>query len=134
MNEFEHELLISSWDNTVSPAINSNQSLTNFYYKVEKLLDEMAPMKRLTPKEIGLQQRPWITSGLLKSMFSRDKLYKEFVTERNPRRKQELHNLFKTKRNMITTLLRNAKKPIMLIFSTSTRPMPNKPGKELEIC
>ena len=43
---------------------------------IDKLLDEMAPVKRLSQKENGLKQRPWITPEILTSMYERDKLYK----------------------------------------------------------
>ena len=59
----------------------------------------MAPVKRLTKKEKDLIQRPWISSGILKSMESRDKLYHKLLFEKD-----------ETWCNMVTTLLRNAKK------------------------
>ena len=50
--------------------------MSNFYFKIEQLLDEMAPMKRLTKKEIGLQQRPWITPDIMSDINERNNLYK----------------------------------------------------------
>ena len=41
----------------------------------------MAPFRKLTRKEIELQQKPWITQGILKSMNKRDFIYKEFAIE-----------------------------------------------------
>jgi hypothetical protein len=49
----------------------------------------MAPIKKLTQKEQGLKNRPWITSGILTSMRSRDKLYKEFALEKEPNKKMK---------------------------------------------
>ena len=46
---------------------------------IEKILDEMAPVKKLTKKEIGLQQRPWITPDILAFINERNKFYKEFL-------------------------------------------------------
>ena len=66
------------WDDVTSPNINTDVSVTNFYHKVEKLLDEMAPIKKMTRKEIGLQERPWINHIILEAMSERDKLYKDF--------------------------------------------------------
>ena len=54
-NEFKNELEKSSRDNVISPHIDTNTSVSNFYFKIEKLLDEMAPVKKLTKKEIDLQ-------------------------------------------------------------------------------
>ena len=39
----------------------------------------MAPVKRLTKKEIGLHQRPWITPDIMSAINERNKLYKEFI-------------------------------------------------------
>ena len=74
--EFKEELDKSSWDNETSPNINTNTSVSNFYLKIEKFLDEMAPVRRLTKKEIGLQQRPWITPDIV-SAITRFILYKQ---------------------------------------------------------
>ena len=58
--------------------------MSKFYYKIEKLVDEMAPVKKLTKKEIGLQQHPWITPDILTTINKRNKLYKEFIEEKSP--------------------------------------------------
>ena len=41
----------------------------------------MAPVKRLTKKEIGLQQCPWITPDIVFAINERNKIYKEFIEE-----------------------------------------------------
>ena len=64
-----------------SPHIDTNTSVSNFYFKIEKLLDEMAPVKKLTKKEIGLQQRPWITPDIFAAINERSQLYNEFIDE-----------------------------------------------------
>ena len=38
----------------------------------------MAPFKKITKKEIGLQQRPWISPDIIAAINERNKLYKEF--------------------------------------------------------
>ena len=65
-----------------SPDIDTNSSTKNFFDNVNKLLDEMAPVKKLTRKEKGLFERQWITSGILTSMPTRDLLYSEFIKEK----------------------------------------------------
>ena len=115
-NEFKNELGKCFWDDVTSTNIYANASFSNFYHKIEKLIDEMAPMKKLTAKEIGLKQRPWITTGLLKSMSSRDKLYKDFVAEKDPLLRSEKFTSYKQKRNMVTTLLRRSKNDYYNMF------------------
>ena len=109
-NEFKDELNRCSWDDVTSPNFNTNVSVTNFYHKVEKLLDEMAPVKKMTRKEIGLKERPWINHIILAAMFERDKLHKDFLDEKNPILRLEKHQFYKTKRNLVTSQLRKAKR------------------------
>ena len=42
----------------------------------------MAPVKRLTKKEIGLQQRQWITPDIMSAINEWNKLYLEFLEEK----------------------------------------------------
>ena len=108
--EFEEELGQIDWNDIINPQVNTNTSFSTFYNKIVKLLDEMAPYKKITKKEADLQQRPWITKGLLISMNKRDSLYKEFANEINPDNKEKLGSLYKKYRNLIVSLLRMSKK------------------------
>jgi len=109
-NEFESELKNINWNNVTNQDIGTDQSFDNFYFKIEKLLDEMAPVKKLTKKEMGLKRAPWITYGMLQSMKERDYIYKMFCAEKNPIAKSALKNSYKTFRNRIVKLLRISKK------------------------
>ena len=109
-NEFREELIRCSWDDVISPTINTHISVSNFYHKIEKLLDEMAPVKKMTQKEIGLRERPWIDHDILVAMFERNKLHKDFLDERNSIIRNENYENYKTKRNLVTSQLRKAKK------------------------
>ena len=55
------------------------------------------------------KQKPWLTSGILKSMKTRDNIYKKFLLAKDPLRKQNLLRDFKIKRNLITSLIRSSK-------------------------
>ena len=81
----------------------------SFYLKIEKLLDEMAPYCKMTKKEIRLEQRPWITQGLLISMSVRDKLYKRRALEKDEQVKNDTSVLYKRYRNLIVSLLKRSK-------------------------
>ena len=50
----------------------------------------MAPVQKLTKKEIGLSNRPWITFGILASMKQRYKLYKEYTLEKTLQKNNEI--------------------------------------------
>jgi len=107
---FAYELSKYSWNDVTSPEVDSNTSTKNFFDNINNLLDQMAPQKRLNKKENGLIERPWITSGILASMRSRDMLYSEFLREKDSVIKQSKYDLYKTKRNMVTLLIRVSKK------------------------
>ena len=115
-NEFKEELRNCTWNDVSSPLIDTNTSVSTFYYKIEKLLDEMAPVKRLTRKEVGLHQRPWINHDILASMSDRDKLYKAFLNEKDPTIRVTFHKTYKLKRNSVTSQLRKAKKHYFNLF------------------
>ena len=76
----------------------------------------MAPVRKLTWKEIGLQQRPWINHTILVAMSERDKLHTSFFKEKNQNLRFEKHQLYKTKRNLVTSQLRKAKKEYFNAF------------------
>ena len=86
-DEFKNELKVINWDQLFE-AKNVDEQVSIFICKINSLLDYMAPIRRLTKKEINLKQNPWITRGILKSMSSRDKLYKEFSKEKDPQKSQ----------------------------------------------
>ena len=67
----------------------------------------MAPLKKLTRREIKERQSPWITKGIIKSMKNRDLLYKKM--SKSAPDKAKLLVEFKHKRNLLTTLIRNSK-------------------------
>ena len=70
----------------------------------------MAPVKKLTKKEIGLQQRPRITPDILAVINERNKHHNEFIEEKSHDSKIDKHSRYKTKRNLVTSQLRKANK------------------------
>ena len=79
--------------------LNANESFELFYSNVESLLNNMAPFKKQTKREQRLEQRPWITKGLLKLMNILDSLYKELSNENDPLTKRSISIKHKTYRN-----------------------------------
>ena len=65
----------------------------------------MAPIKKITKNEVRLQKLPWITNGILISMKSRDKTYKEFIKEKYPFLRNTLHTRYKRMPNLIISLI-----------------------------
>ena len=69
----------------------------------------MAPYRKMSQKQIRLEQRPWITLGLLVSMKKRDKLSKQRAREKDFETKNEISGKYKLYRNMIVILLKMSK-------------------------
>ena len=109
-NEFKEELSRVNWNDVHDPRMNTNQKFKNFYDKLDKLLDEMAPVKKLSKKEQGLSQRPWISHGILTSMNKRDQIYRDLSNEKDLLKKEELTVLYKRYRNEVVNLIRISKK------------------------
>jgi hypothetical protein len=116
--EFGEELLNIDWSNTVATSLGTEVSYQNFYKKLDELLDHMAPLRKKTQNEIRLEQRPWITRGLLTSMKIRDELYKRRIREKDVRIKDDLSNRYKKYRNMIVSLLKKSKRNYFASFFT----------------
>ena len=47
----------------------------------------MAPIRKLTRKEMNLKRSPWLTIGILKSMKSPDETHNKFLKTKDPLRK-----------------------------------------------
>ena len=57
-----------------------------------------------------MQNKPWITNGILTSIKRRDKLLHKHIKAKDPVRKELLRNEYKSLRNRITYIINNSKK------------------------
>ena len=76
----------------------------------------MAPYRKMTWKEIKLEQVPWVTRGILVSMRVRDTLYKSWNREIDIQFKTSIFTLYKRYRNIIVNLLRRSKQNYYSLF------------------
>ena len=95
-DEFEKELNNVNWASEFREK-NADQCTTLLINTVEHLLDELAPIKRLSKREVGLKQRPWITPGILKKMKERDQFYNKYAKESEPNIKNIIFQVYKKK-------------------------------------
>ena len=132
--EFLEELQIINWVDVLKDTINTDNSFQLFMHKIESLLNEMAPIRKLSKNELRLEKRPWITKGILVSMHIRDKLSKRLSKMKNPLEKRIVFKHFKMYRNMIVTLLRRSKGITMQNILKSIVVTLRKHGTVLEMC
>ena len=87
-----------------------NHSFQCFNDKVNEILDKHMPWKKLNRKQLRLQAKPWITTGILASIKRRDKLLRKWITAKDPIRKEVIRTEYKTLRNRITYIISLSKK------------------------
>ena len=75
--------------------------------------------------------KPWITTGIAKSIKVKDDLYKKFSSETNLRKKAEYQKQFRTYQNYISTLLRCSKDSYYNVFFEEKKEMLKQSGKQL---
>ena len=68
----------------------------------ESLIDKYMPLKKLSQNKKKMLLKPWITSGIRKSIAVRDKLRKRSIKTKS----DEIHSLYKFYRNKITHMKR----------------------------
>ena len=105
------DLLDINWDIT----LKTNQGNVNFSFDAllkttNDLLDQYAPIQKLSKKDSDLHFKPWLTPGILNSIQIRNKLYKKLIKTKNSILKTTLEASFKNYRNIITTLTKQSKK------------------------
>ena len=85
-------------------------SLKSFHDTIKFYVDEMAPLKKLSIKQIRLVLKPWITNEILQKCKQRDDLLVAIKNETDDDRKLLLQTQYKKLRNEITNDKRRSKK------------------------
>ena len=92
---------------------NPNLSFHNCIEEVEKMIPNQAHLRKTRKRELKFQSKPWITSGLQKSIMIKSKLFRKFIKGTNSIIKEKLHNDYKRYKNIISALLKQSKKNTM---------------------
>ena len=73
------------------------------------MLDTYATLKKINKCKLKFKSKPWITPGLQKSMFVKNKLLTNFINKKDPILKEEFHTNYKKYRNLLSTLMKKSK-------------------------
>ena len=116
---FIMDFLAVNWDDILKTKEgNTDLSFDIFYSKINELLNKYVPITKLNKKQIKNMSKPWITSGIKKSICIRNQLNKKIIRGTNPRTKTIIENQYKKYRNLITKLCRQSKKKLLFfVFS-----------------
>ena len=96
-----------NWDNYLKIYKNDpDLSFELFLRKINFLYNKHSPLVTSKRKIKRNPSKPWLTSGIIKSITVKSKLYKQFCQATNPVQRVNLNQKFKTNRNQIVTLNR----------------------------
>jgi len=93
---FRNDVSIQNFCNDLGDV---NDQFQDFYFKLEGCVDRHAPIKKLTLKEIKLNQKPWIDKELNKLIKIKNKLFNRKKRQPNNDNIKRLYNLFRNRVN-----------------------------------
>ena len=108
--KFQAELLDNG--NLLLELINaeSAQAACNLYMEKYLIkLDEMSPLKDLSKKERKIADKPWLTTGLLKSISKKRSLFKQFKADKFKNKSSDVYKKYKYHNDQICKLKRISK-------------------------
>ena len=70
-----------------NPNITVNEISQNLTSSFEKVLNKHAPLQKLSRKEKRLSEKPWISKGILKSIKTKNKLFRTHYRSSDPNKK-----------------------------------------------
>ena len=88
---------------------NVDTSLGNFLQINNSLVEKHAPLKQIIKKEIKTKSKQWITTGILTSIWNKNKIHYTFCKARDKEQKDLLHQQFKYYRNILSNLAKKSK-------------------------
>ena len=72
VESFQDDVSIQNWSYSQE---NVHDLFKDFYSKVEGSVNRHAPLKKLSPKEIKIKNKPWLNVEILKMIKIRNKVF-----------------------------------------------------------
>ena len=88
---------------------NVNSATNNFLDTINSALNKHAQLKKVNKYKLRFKNKPWITSGIQKSIYIENKLLKKFINKKDPQTKVTFYEQYKTYRNLLSTLMKQRK-------------------------
>ena len=111
MTQFDLDKFLECLDNKLSSLFETslipiNELFELFLATFVEIVDQFAPERKATRKEKRLRLKPWISRGLLKSIQTKNRLFKQLQKKRED---SVLKNKYKIYRNILNRALKWAK-------------------------
>ena len=116
ISHLKQKLSQENW-NDILHGIDAECDYNMFIERFNKLYDGCIPLKKYKVNRRKIPQSPWITKGILKSITTKNKLYKEYLRSPNEQRAVK----FKTYRNKLNNLIRKSKREYFYSKFKNTR-------------
>ena len=105
--KFVHDFRALNWNEILNlEGGDIDTSFNAFLSKVNALIDQHVPTATLSKKQRS--KKPWITSGILKSMSKRDFFLRKSLSSKSKNNKAFYYSCFKRYRNKIVSLCRQS--------------------------
>ena len=85
-------------------AENSEAACVYYFQKYIENLDIHQPMRELSKKEKSIMEKPWLTTGLLKSISTKRALFKQFKNDKFKNKQSDVYLKYKTHNDCVNKL------------------------------
>ena len=103
--KFLQDLANTRIANKICVQIPTSKIYDVFHEHVTSTLDKHAPMRNLTKPELAIKLKPWLTTGIIKSISKKTFYYKKFTSTKL----DKWYNQYKLYRDKISHFLRTSK-------------------------
>jgi len=76
---------------------------------INDLINKNVPLRKVKNDTKNISKKPWITPGISKSIATKNKLYKKFITCKSDIIKSQRESKFKKIRNLLLKTQRHSK-------------------------
>ena len=107
-DNFLLDLLSVDWED-ISNNPDVNSAFNNLLTTTNNIINSYMPLRKITNKEYKRKYKPWITTGILKSISRKNKLHHKYIKFKDILLKNQKLNEYKVLKHRITELIRISK-------------------------
>ena len=98
------------WNSLINNDKDVNLSFNNLLKRINAILDNHVPLRKVTKKKLRFRSKTWTTLSLQKSISIKNSLFAKFIKSNDINQKNEMHIRYNQYRNLISALLKRSKR------------------------